>query len=419
MELVIEGNAVINGEIIKCCIGVEEGKIKAIKKILKGDMHYDFGDKLILPGGIDSHVHFRDPGMTHKEDFASGTKSAACGGITCALDMPNTIPPTTNQDALSEKAQIANYKAFVDFGLFAGLGKNSNIEALSKSAMAFKIYMATTTGELLMDDYNALDVIFKEINVTEKPVSVHCEDEFLIDKTLKPDSLRTYLKSRPNQCEASAIEKVLNLHNEAKVHICHVSTSEGVKLIENADVTSEVTPPHLFLNSNSKLGALGKVNPPLREFEDQDALWKALNKGTIDILASDHAPHTLEEKENFEKAPSGVPGVETMLPLMLWRVKHGKFGISRFVNVACERPGEIFNLRKGKLKEGYDADIIMVDMRSETEIKGEDLHSKCGWTPFEGLSAVFPKFTFVRGEVVIEDWELTGERGFGRMVGGV
>jgi dihydroorotase len=144
-------------------------------------------------------------------------------------------------------------------------------------------------------------------------------------------------------------------------------------------------------------------------------LWKALYEGGIDIIASDHAPHTLGEKEGFEYAPSGVPGVETTFPLMLWRAKHHKFEIGKLVELMCQRPGEIFGLNKGKIQVGYDADIIAVDMRNETEIEGENLHSKCGWAPFEGLSAVFPKFTFVRGEVVIEDYELTGERGFGRM----
>ncbi|MEE9151329.1 MAG: dihydroorotase [Thermoplasmata archaeon] len=418
MELVVEGNAYIKEDIIKCCIGIEEGKIKAIKKILKGDKHYDFGEKLILPGGIDSHVHFRDPGMTHKEDFGSGTVSAAFGGVTCVLDMPNTIPPVTNLEALQEKTRIADIKAFVDFGLFAGVSLSSDIEGLSKSATAFKIYLATTTGEMLINDYDALGGIFEHISRTEKPVSVHCEDEALLDRSLAPDSLKLYLKSRPNECEASGIEKVIKSHDNAKAHICHVSTSEGVKLVKNSNLTSEVTPHHLFLNSSAKLGAFGKVNPPLREWEDQEALWNALKQGAIDIIASDHAPHTLEEKELFENAPSGMPGVETMLPLLLSFVKHGKFELGRFVNAVSERPGEIFKINKGKIEVDYEADLIVVDMRKEIEIKAKNLHSKAGWTPYDGFSAVFPRFTFVRGEVVIEDWEMTGDRGFGRMVEG-
>jgi dihydroorotase len=420
MEIVIEGNAAIGGEIVKCCIGVEDGRIKTIKKILKGDKHLDFGDKLILPAGIDSHVHFRDPGMTHKEDFETGTASAAYGGISCVLDMPNTNPPATNISILEEKARIANIKAHVDFGLYAGVSLNSSIEELANKAIAYKIYMASTTGEMQIDDYSKLKGIFEQIKRTYKPVCIHCEDEALINRTSKPRSLHDHFKSRPNKCESSGIETIQKIGKGTgpNTHICHLSTSEGVKLLENSNLTSEVTPHHLLLNAQSDIGALGKVNPPLRKSEDQEVLWKALFDGRIDILASDHAPHTLEEKEIFEKAPSGIPGVETMFPLMLSFVKHDRFGLNRLLNAMCERPAEIFHLNKGKLAEGYDADIIVVDMRKECEIEGEKLHSKAGWTPYEGFSAVFPRYTFIRGECVIEDWELVGDRGYGKMVFG-
>jgi dihydroorotase len=295
---------------------------------------------------------------------------------------------------------------------------NCDIEAFAKSAIAYKIYLAITTGEMLIDDYEKLDGIFKRIGNTKKPVCIHCEDEKLINKTRKPKSLKEHLKNRPNKSEESGIKKVIEKKNDAKAHICHVTTSEGVNLLENTEITSEVTPHHLFLTSNSKIGSLGKVNPPLRLPIDQDTLWNALNQGAIDIIASDHAPHTLDDKENFENSPSGIPGVETMLPLMLSLVKHNKFQLTRLVNAVSERPCQIFDLNKGKLETGYDGDIIVVDMRKETEISAKDLHSKAGWTPFEGFSAIFPRFTFVRGEVVIEDWELTGDMGFGKIVSG-
>ncbi len=418
MEVVIEGNAFINGDLNKCAIGIMEGKIRAIKKILKGDRHHDFGDKLILPAGVDAHVHFRDPGMTQKEDFKSGTQSAAFGGISCVLDMPNTIPPVTDMIIFEDKSRICSGKAFVDFGLYAGINSNCDIEAFAKSAIAYKIYLATTTGEMRINDYEALNPIFKRISKTEKPVCVHCEDEKLLNNTSKPKSLIEHLKSRPNESEESGIRKVIENKDDAKTHICHVTTSEGLNLLRNPIITSEVTPHHLFLNSNSDIEARGKVNPPLRQRKDQEALWNALNKGEIEILASDHAPHTLDEKEHFENAPSGIPGVETMLPLMLSLVKHNKFPLTRVVDAVSQKPGEIFNLNKGRLQAGYDGDIIVVDMRKENEISARYLHSKAGWTPFEGFSAVFPRFTFVRGEVVIEDWELTGEVGFGKMVCG-
>jgi dihydroorotase len=416
MEVVIEGNAFISGELIKCCIGIENGKISSIKKILKGTTHYDFGDKLILPSGIDAHVHVRDPGFTYKEDFTTGSACAAYGGISCILDMPNTKPPAITKEVLQDKRRIAESKSHIDFGLLAGVSESADIKELSKFSTAFKIYLASTTGEMQIKDYNVLNRILTEIKDTEKTTCIHCEDDTKLNKSLKPRSLKEHLAARPNIAEASAIEMVGKNHNEAKVHICHVSTKEGADLVSKYPFTSEVTPHHLFLNSDSKIGPKGKVNPPLREVEDQDALWNALRKGTIDILASDHAPHTLEEKENFEKAPSGMPGVETMFPIMLSRVKHNKFELNRLVNAQCERPAEIFGINKGRLEPGYDADIIMVDMRAENKIKGENLHSKCDWTAFEGFSAVFPKYTFLRGEIVIEDWELTGDLGLGCMV---
>lgn len=416
MEVVIEGNAFISGELIKCCIGIEDGKINSIKKILKGATHFDFGDKLILPSGIDTHVHFRDPGFTYKEDFATGSTCAAYGGISCVLDMPNTKPPTITKKALQEKRRIAESKSHIDFGLLAGVSESADIEGLSKFSTAFKIYLASTTGEMQITNYTVLNRIFNDIKATGKTACIHCEDDTKLNKTIKPRSLKEHLMARPNSAEAFAIEKVFQIHNDAKVHICHVSTKEGTNLISKYPFTSEVTPHHLFLNSDSKIGPKAKVNPPLREVEDQDALWNAFRKGTIDIMASDHAPHTLEEKEKFENAPSGMPGVETMFPIMLSRVKHNKFELNRLVNAQCERPAEIFGINKGRLEPGYDADIIMVDMRKEDIIKGEKLHSKCGWTAFEGFSAVFPKYTFLRGEVVIEDWELTGDLGLGCMV---
>jgi dihydroorotase len=416
METVIEGNAFILGEIVKCCIGIEDGKIKEIKKILKGDEHFDFGDKLILPAGIDSHVHFRDPGFTHKEDFESGSCAAAYGGITCVLDMPNTIPPVTTNEALLDKIRIAQGKSIVDFGIYAGVSENSDIPSMAVFAPAFKLYLASTTGKMKIENYNSLSTILETVKSTGKVLSIHCEDERLLEGKIKTHDLKEHLMARPNQAEASAIDMVLKNSNEAKIHICHISTVEGAKLVSSSPSTSEVTPHHLFFNIGSDLGSRGKVNPPLRRTEDQEALWNGLRSGDIDIMASDHAPHTLEEKEEFQFAPSGMPGVETMFPLMLWRIKHHKFELPRLISAMCEKPGEIFGINKGKLEVGYDADIIMVDMREETEIDENDLHSKCGWSAYHGLEAVFPKFTFLRGEIVVEDWEMTGEKGWGRMI---
>jgi dihydroorotase len=438
MDVVVEGQAYFQGRLIKCCIGIDEGKISEVKKIIKGDKNFDYGDKLILPGAIDSHVHFRDPGFTHKEDFSTGSIAAAFGGVTCVLDMPNTNPQTTNADALREKIRIASSKSFVDFGMFAGITEKCDIESLSKHATAFKIYLASTTGDMYIEDNESLKNLFSKIENTGKTVAVHCEDNSLMNMKIQATTLLDHLKSRPNESERSGILRAISMAGRARLHLCHVSTKEGVELIRsfksddlncreilnknmpsaisNPILTSEVTPHHLFLNTDSDVGAFGKVNPPLRTPEDQDALWQALKEGLIDTIASDHAPHTLEEKENFQKALSGMPGVETMLPLMLYRVKHDRFDMHRLIDAICTKPSIIYGLNKGAIEPGMDGDLIVVDMREEREIKGEELHSKCGWTAFEGLDGVFPRSTFVRGEQVIRDWSIEGDVGFGDYV---
>lgn len=436
MDVVVEGQAYLKSGLIKCCIGIDDGKISAIKKIIKGDRHFDYGDKLILPGAIDSHVHFRDPGLTHKEDFETGSLAAAFGGVCCVIDMPNTIPQTITLETLKDKIAIATRKSFVDFGLFAGVNERSDIDVLSEHATALKIYLASTTGDMNIPEYDSLPSIFKKIEKTGKTVSVHCEDDALIDGNIKPSSLNDHLRSRPKQSEVSGIKRAISTAGNAKLHLCHISSKESVDLIKRLKspvkkreeptesghkatvskplFTSEVTPHHLFLNSDSELGAYGKVNPPLRGLNDQNALWTALREGMIDTMASDHAPHTVEEKESFQRAPSGLPGVETMVPLMLSQVKHGKFDLHRLISAVSVKPAHLFGLNKGILEEGQDGDLIVVDMREERMIKGKELHSKCGWTPFEGFDGVFPRSTFVRGDAVIKDWSVEGESGFGQ-----
>jgi dihydroorotase len=455
VDLVVEGNVYLRSGLMKCCVGIEGGKIVELKKILKGDEHYDFGDKLVLPGGIDSHVHFREPGNEYKENFESGTRSAAFGGITCVLDMPNTIPNVHSKQIFLDKLDDIKNKAFIDFGLFAGVKPDNNFQDLSKVAIAFKLYMAGTTDAKKISDRldEVLPNILTQLSYFNKVLSVHAEDENSINQSMEPKSLEDYLHMRPNECESSAIERLLgkirnlSLTNNQKlrVHFCHVSTLEGIGVIRNFRsqlpkvtsmgdenhppelppavdveqpliVTAEVTPHHLFLNAMCEKGAFCKVNPPLRRTEDQMALWSAVFDGTIDTIASDHAPHTRSEKEDneFAYAPSGIPGVETMLPLILPYLKHSKLSIDRFVELTSANPSDIFGLNKGYIEEGRDADLIIVDFRQESPIKSEDLHSKCGWTPYEGLTGIFPKMTIVRGKVVVKDGNLEGDRGWGK-----
>lgn len=407
MDLVVEGNLYLKGKITKGCVGIEDGKIKAVKKILKGDEKLDFGEKLIMPAGIDVHVHFRDPGFTYKEDFSTGSMSAAFGGISCVLDMPNTKPQVNSVDIFKEKLGIAKRKSYVDFGLYAD-GNSDEIENLGKICSCFKIY----SYEM---DNDTLEKRLSEIEKTGKIVSVHAEDKKLF-REMKILSLSDYLHSRPNEAEEKMVQKIV-LMNKKKVRICHVSAKESINVLKNKNITSEVTLHHLLLNIDSDLGAKGKVNPPLRTEKDNEALWDALRNGVIGIIASDHAPHTLKEKQGFDDALPGVPGVETMLPLMLYFMKNKKISLRRLVNAICEKPAEIFGLNKGKIKEGYDADLIVFDLKNDKKISADMLHSKCGWTPFENFHAIFPVCTIIRGEIVVENNEIMVNPGFGRFVG--
>ncbi len=405
---VVEGRAFYHGTFMDCCIGIENGRIVEIKKILKGDEHHDFGSNYVLPAAIDIHVHFREPGQTHKEDFHSGSESAACGGVSCVFDMPNNVPPVLDLQTYGEKCRTVGNKANVDFGVYVALGENSATEELLRLGCPFKVYMVGSAEGLAFLDYEKLGEKMQEIGGS-RHISVHCEDKDLVQKGGR--DLSDYLKKRPNEAEVSAIRRLSQIAGERKVHVCHVSARESIPLLDVPKITSEVTPHHLLLNADSDLGAFGKANPPLRSRSDQTAMWEALLSGKIDIIASDHAPHAVDEKEeSFERAPSGVPGVETSLPLMLAQVKKGNLGIERLVSAMMERPAEIIGVNKGRIEVGMDADLTVVNMKDVTKIRGDDLHSRCGWTPFEDFDGIFPIATFVRGRLVAREREVQETR---------
>ena len=412
MEVVVRGNCYIDGKLVECSIGVRDGKIAEIGNDLDGDDYFDFGSKLIIPGAVDAHVHMREPGSTHKEDFATGSMAALHGGVTCFLDMPNTRPPTMSLSDLRDKAALAASKSYADYGLFAGVGQGIDVEGLAQGAVGFKLYMASTTGDLLVTSLESVADEIRRIAATGKALAVHAEDEAL--RRREPESsLAHHLRNRRNECETSAIRKLRGLGVKGlKVHVCHVSAKESVQMVSNVSgLSSEVTPHHLLMDVDSRLGAFAKVNPPLRRREDRQALFQALKSGVFDMISSDHAPHTVEEKEeDFDFAPCGMPGVETSLPMMMQLVREKHVALKTLVRCLCERPAEVYGLNKGRIRVGSDADLAVFDMMAGTEIKADRLHYKCAWTPFEGASAVFPKAVFLRGEIMIEDGSFIGER---------
>ncbi len=412
-------------DILEADIAIEKGKIVKIAKDITAERVIDAHGLLVLPGMVDVHVHFRDPGLTHKEDWYSGSSAAVAGGVTCVIDHPNTIPPTTSLESFKVKLREAESKSIVDFGINAGVVRAAELKELWASGItAFgEIFMAKSMGDLSIDD----DVLLKSLQVIAGLggiACIHAEDEQIIRESIKKLGNETnpsaHSLSRPNFCEVVAMAKAIRLAQDTcvKLHICHLSTKEGLNLIEE-EITSEVTPHHLFLSQNDwdRLGPFGKTNPPLRSGLDRDSLWAGLYK--INIIASDHAPHTIKEKnQDIWSAPAGVPGVETSLPLMLSAVNRGIISLQRVVELMSTNPARIFCLReKGEIAIGKDADLVFVDLNDVKPIKNRNLHSKAGWTPFEGMDAVFPKMTFVRGEIMY-DGEIVGEKGHGHFVPG-
>ncbi len=413
-------------------IAVDNGKITKIGKIISTQEFnhvIDAKGALVLPGTIDVHVHFRDPGMTKKEDWYTGSCAAAAGGATTVIDHPNTIPPTIDREAFKKKQKAAK-KSIIDYGINAGV--TSNLHSLKElwelGATAFgEIFMAESTGGLNVNDISLFDALGIIENLGAV-ACIHAEDEAtrikfirLLKGKLEPES---YSRSRPALAEKIAVDKVIKFRRNTKLHLCHISVGESLESIRTAknkrkNITCEVAPHHLFLTQKDykRLGTLGKMNPPLRDFESQQSMWTGLNDGIIDVIASDHAPHLEHEKmTDIWTAPAGVPGVETLMPLMLMAVKKNRITLKRLLEVTSINPARIFNLEKGLLAPGYDADMIIVG--DIGEIRNEKMHSKAGWTPYNGMKGIFPRMTISRGEIVAQDGDIIGKRGRGRFIEG-
>jgi len=404
---VIEGRIFYKGKLTQGMIGVEDGKIVDVKKILKGDDHIDLGDRIILPGAVDPHVHFRDPGMTHKEDFITGSTAALYGGVTCVLDMPNTKPPVTNMSSLDEKRQTIKGRSFVDYGLFAALTSRTDPEKLAPKVCGFKLFMGSTTGDILVNDDNTIYKIMSSVQRTGKRVSVHAEDNSMIGYAEEKNN-RDHLRNRPVAAEHSAINRLAR-YKGMKINICHITDAGSAMLASSFGFLTEVTTHHLFFDDGVSEKAEFKVNPPLRDGKTKEKLYKAFSENKITMFGTDHAPHTIDEKHReYNDAPSGIPGVETYVPMMMSMVKQGKVQLNSLVKMACEAPAEAFGLNKGKIEKGYDADLMIFDMRNTKRIKEKEMHSKAGYTVYEGWDAVFPDMVYVRGELQLKNGELCG-----------
>ena len=378
----------INGKVYAKNILIKNGKIAKITgKEPKSEKIIDARNNFVLPGLIDCHVHFREPGLTHKEDFLTGSMAAAKGGVTTILDMPNTIPATTTIEALEEKRKLAA-KSIVNFGLIFGatMDNISDIKK-AKNIAAVKLYMDYTTGDLIVDDFESVSDIFKASKMT----IVHAEGEHI-----------------KNAVEILAKNEIKN-----RLHIAHVSSEKELNYSKqnkiSKQISVEVSPHHLFMNEKDlqSLGAFAEMKPRLKTEQDQKALWQGIKDGVIDVIASDHAPHLKEEKEKANY-PFGVPGVETTLPLLLDAFNSNKITLQEIQKLCCENPAKIFSIKKkGLLKEGYDADLVIVDLGKRQAVRNQDLLTKCKWSPYEGkILKGWAVTTIVNGNVVYDNGEI-------------
>lgn len=427
-DLVIRGGTCLTpaGQ-VRADIGVAGGRVTAIGALGAATAETVFEAKglHVLPGVIDTQVHFREPGGEHKEDLESGTRAAVLGGVTAVFEMPNTSPPTVTAKDISDKIDRATGRAWCDFAFFVGAAESNvnrlaGLEALA-GCCGIKVFMGSSTGSLLVSSKSLLREVMSH---GRRRIAIHAEDEARLKERfeLAQDGGKPYCHPvwRDEETALIATRRALELSAETKrrIHILHVTTAEEMALLAQHKglATVEVTPQHLTLaapDAYDRLGTLAQMNPPIREERHREGLWQALADGVVDVIGSDHAPHTLEEKETpYPGSPSGMPGVQTLVPVMLNFVAQGRLTLERFVDLTSAGPARIYNIaRKGRIAVGYDGDFTIVDLKASRKISNDWIASKCGWTPFDGKRVFgWPKATVIRGNIVMRDDETVGKQ---------
>lgn len=417
------------GLIIKDGVIVDIGKDVALPN---AEETLDAKKKLLIPGMIDVHVHLRDMNQSHKEDFHSGTCAAAAGGVTTVLDMPNNKIPVTSPSGLRAKIKEAEAKIITNVGFYSALPKSLDDLRLliNGGAVAFKIYLPSPIGEIDVYDDKQLSLVFRETSKLNALVAFHPEVGTPSPSKTSPkhSEVQEFLASHGDEQEKSAILRFIRINNEinTKLHVCHVSSRHSLLAIQaakntNSKITCEVTPHHLFLTKKalSRWKAFAKMLPPLRTVSDTEHLWANLiNNGVIDIVASDHAPHNIEEKRDFTAAPPGIPGLETTVPLLLTQVLENRLTMRRFIELTSENPARIFSLgKKGRIAKGYDADLTLIDTKSDLRIDAKMFFSKAKFSPFSGWKIhAIPATTIVGGRIVMRDREIVAPPGSGNII---
>ena len=392
---------------------IEKGKILGIDppRGVQVDETIHAEDLFLLPGVVDAHVHFRDPGLTHKEDLRTATRACAKGGVTSFLEMPNTKPLTITCERLHEKLALASEKSLVNYGFYLG-ATIGNLEELklAQRTPGIKIFIGSSTGDLLVDDQQLLERIFAE---TTLPICAHCEDETTVRANTERlgggSSYEDHSQIRDEAAAVIATKRAIDLalRHRHRFHVLHVSTAAETELFRDHQglITAEVCPHHLFFNVDDyeRLGSLVQMNPSIKTAADNEGLWRALKAGRIQMIATDHAPHTIEEKQQpYPKSPSGLPAVENSLALMLDCVNAGICSLESVVHWMCDAPARVWDMvGKGRIAEGYDADLVLVDLGKKQTVRNQTQVTKCGWSPWDGVSLQgWPVRTLVKGHTV-------------------
>jgi dihydroorotase len=400
-------------------IGVTDGRIRAIGDLTRASAGQviDCRGLHVLPGVIDTQVHFREPGLTHKEDLESGSRAAVMGGVTGVFEMPNTNPLTTTPEALADKVKAAHHRMHCDFAFYVG-GTHENARDVAElerlpGAAGIKVFMGSSTGALLVEDDHGVTEILRR---TARRAAFHSEDEMLLRERMGlrvPGDPSSHPVWRSPEVAMRCTERLVRIARAtgARIHVLHISTADEMEFLkDHKDVASvEVTPHHLTLiapDCYERLGAYAQMNPPVRDEAHRRGIWAGVSNGVADILGSDHAPHTHEEKSHeYPATHSGMTGVQTLVPIMLTHVNEGRLSLERFVDMTSHGPNRLFGMaRKGRIAVGYDADLTIVDLKRQRVIRNDWIASKCGWTPYDGVTVTgWPIGTIVRGRQVM--WE--------------
>ncbi len=425
LDLIIKnGKCYIDGQLKNGDIGIKDGKIQSLGQISDVTKEtFDAKGQIVLPGCIDTQTHFREPGSTDTEDLHSGSRAAIAGGITSVFEMPNTNPPTSTKAEFQRKLDLAKNRMYCNYAFYFGATADNANELKDlknlKGCCGIKLFAGSSTGNLLVADEDDIDTVFKN---SSKVVAVHSEDEAILNmnkKLIKNGDVHSHPIWRSDECAISSTRRIVRIAEKynKKAHVLHITTKQEIDFLSQhkGNITFEITPQHLTIyapDCYDKLGTYAQMNPPLRDKSHYDRLWFAVKNNLNDTIGSDHAPHLKANKEKeYPNSPSGMPGVQTLMPVMLNHVNDGKLSLNQLINFVCENPVKIFGIKnKGFIKEKYDADFTIVDMNKIIEIKNENIESKCGWSPFNGFKFKgTPTSTIIAGKIKMQDGKILGD----------